>query len=148
MSYGEIYIIGNFVNDKLYVGQTKKGIKVRWDSHIHNAIREGKEYTPKCLIDRAIRKYGKENFCMYIVDTAKDQDELNEKRAQDIIAVRTKIETLNNSLGLLQTENSNIKSQNNSLNSKGYLDINLFNDAIKSINIQIYVYISILSIHA
>lgn len=29
MSYGEIYIIGNFVNDKLYVGQTKKGIKVR-----------------------------------------------------------------------------------------------------------------------
>ena len=65
------------------------------------------------------------------------QDELNEKRAQDITAVRTKIETLNNTLGLLQTENSNIKSQNNSLNSKGYLDINLFNDAIKSINIQI-----------
>lgn len=89
MSYGEIYIIGNFVNDKLYVGQTKKGIKVRWDSHIHHAIREGKEYTPKCLIDRAIRKHGKENFCMYVVDIAKDQDELNEKEKLWIAKLKT-----------------------------------------------------------
>jgi prolipoprotein diacylglyceryltransferase len=37
MSYGEIYIIANFINDKLYVGQTKKGIDVRWRSHIYHS---------------------------------------------------------------------------------------------------------------
>ena len=65
------------------------------------------------------------------------QDELNEKRGQEITAIKTKIETLNNIIGLLQTENSNIKSQNNSLNSKGHLDINALNDSIKNLNIHI-----------
>lgn len=91
MCYGEIYIIANFINDKLYVGQTKKGIDVRWRSHINHSNSSKRGKTPKSPIDRAIYKYGPENFCMYVVDEAKDQDELNRKEQEWI----KKLDTMN-----------------------------------------------------
>ena len=57
---GYIYLITNLVNGKKYVGQTTKTIEWRWNSHIRDAYSNGTGWVS--LIDRAIRKYGVENF--------------------------------------------------------------------------------------
>lgn len=88
MSYGIIYVIGNFINDKLYIGQTRKGLYRRWSTHIIKGCRK----TKPIQIDSAMKKYGKENFCMYVVDTADSFEELMEKEKEWI----QKLDTLNN----------------------------------------------------
>lgn len=50
---GFIYIITNLINDKKYIGQTSRSVKRRFDEHVW---RHGQ------VIDKAIDKYGKENF--------------------------------------------------------------------------------------
>lgn len=69
-----IYKITNLINGKIYIGQTTSCVQKRFDEHaIHGKFN-------KMAIDRAIIKYGKENFKIEIIDdTAKDQDELNLK---------------------------------------------------------------------
>lgn len=70
-----IYKISNNINNKVYIGQTIRPIEDRFKRHINDALNN--------VIDthfaRAIRKYGKENFIIEKIDTAKDQDELNLK---------------------------------------------------------------------
>ena len=86
MTYGYIYIIENTINGKKYVGQTKHDIIKRWTSHIRHA---GGKNTPKLLVDRSMRKYGHENFCMYVIDTAESFEELQEKEKQWIAELKT-----------------------------------------------------------
>ena len=52
----DIYIIKNRINHKVYVGQSDCAWK-RWGSHLRDANSK-----PKLLIDKAIKKYGEENF--------------------------------------------------------------------------------------
>ena len=70
-----IYKITNIQNNKVYIGQTIRPVKDRFNRHINDALNN--------IIDthfaRAIRKYGKENFQIEIIDTAQNQNELNEK---------------------------------------------------------------------
>lgn len=70
-----IYKITNIQNNKVYIGQTIRPIKNRFNRHINDAINN--------IIDthfaRAIRKYGKENFIIEEIDNAQTQDELNQK---------------------------------------------------------------------
>ena len=70
-----IYKITNIQNNKVYIGQTIRPIKDRFHRHMNDALNN--------IIDthfaRAIRKYGKENFQIEIIDTAQSQNELNEK---------------------------------------------------------------------
>ena len=70
-----IYKITNIQNNKVYIGQTIRPVKDRFNRHISDALNN--------IIDthfaRAIRKYGKENFQIEIIDTAQNQNELNEK---------------------------------------------------------------------
>lgn len=70
-----IYKITNLVNGKVYVGQSIRDIKQRFTRHINDSL--------NCKLDthfaRAIRKYGKENFIIELIDTAETQDELNQK---------------------------------------------------------------------
>lgn len=70
-----IYKITNIQNNKVYIGQTIRHIKDRFNRHINDAINN--------IIDthfaRAIRKYGKENFIIEEIDKAQTQDELNQK---------------------------------------------------------------------
>lgn len=70
-----IYKITNIVNDKIYIGQSIRSIEKRFQRHINDAINN--------ILDthlaRAIRKYGKENFTLELIDTANNQDELNQK---------------------------------------------------------------------
>lgn len=66
---GEIYLIRNKVNDKCYIGQTKKyvgsnnskwGTEARWKSHVREALKYGKDHC--AILNNAIRKYGSQNF--------------------------------------------------------------------------------------
>ena len=70
-----IYKITNIQNNKIYIGQTIRPVKDRFNRHINDALNN--------IIDthfaRAIRKYGKENFNIEIIDCAQSQEELNKK---------------------------------------------------------------------
>ena len=71
----EVYKITNLVNNKVYIGQTTRGIKARFNRHIRDAMSErlGTHFA------RAIRKYGAKNFVIDVIDTAYSQEELNQK---------------------------------------------------------------------
>jgi len=70
-----IYKISNDINDKLYIGQSIRPIQQRFQRHINDAINN--------VIDthfaRAIRLYGAEHFSIEQIDSANNQEELNEK---------------------------------------------------------------------
>ena len=70
-----IYKITNIQNNKVYIGQTIRPVEQRFHRHINDALNN--------ILDthfaRAIRKYGKESFIMETIDTAKSQEELNQK---------------------------------------------------------------------
>ena len=73
-----IYKITNIINGKVYIGQTIRPIQKRFNRHINDAINK--------IIDthfaRAIRKYGKDNFTIELIDTANTQEELTKKEQQ------------------------------------------------------------------
>ena len=71
--FGRIYIIKNKINNKVYVGQTKVSIKLRFQNHL-SAARYGKDY----IIGKAIRKYGEENFYIELLEECL-ASELNER---------------------------------------------------------------------
>lgn len=70
-----IYKITNIQNNKIYIGQTIRPVQDRFNRHINDALHN--------IIDtrfaRAIRKYGKDNFSLEIIDTAQSQNKLNDK---------------------------------------------------------------------
>jgi group I intron endonuclease len=59
----KIYLITNLVNHKKYIGLTKNSIAERMAKHIQAAKSE-----EGFLLHRAIRKYGKENFTIELVE--------------------------------------------------------------------------------
>lgn len=65
-----IYKITNLLNGKAYVGRTTQALKERMRKHYTTA---------NVLIDQEIAKYGKGNFVVEVLDTAKDINELNNK---------------------------------------------------------------------
>jgi group I intron endonuclease len=67
-----VYVITNIINNKKYVGLTTSTLSSRWSRHITAAYkRHNNSY-----IGRSIRKYGKENFLIEILETAASFDEL------------------------------------------------------------------------
>lgn len=73
-----IYLIVNLINGKIYVGQTIVGLTGRWQGHLYEARYHKKgKYIAILLIDRAIAKYGEENFTISEICTASCQAELN-----------------------------------------------------------------------
>lgn len=71
--YGWIYVIINDVNQKLYVGQTKHPQK-RWTAH-----KSAKKNTYP--INRALKKYGADNFTYQLLEGHYSLEELNEAEA-------------------------------------------------------------------
>lgn len=65
-----IYKITNKINGKVYIGQTIRSLKKRFNEHCNNK---------KSTISKAIQKYGKENFTIEEIDGANNQSELNYK---------------------------------------------------------------------
>lgn len=71
-----VYKITNLANHKIYIGQTIRPVEDRFKRHITDAINNKLD----THLARAIRKYGKDNFCIEIIDTACSQEELTKKR--------------------------------------------------------------------
>ena len=59
---GQIYIIKNNINDKVYIGQTIQDYKRRWHGHKH----ESKSIDRPLY--RAMRKYGYDNFWVELIE--------------------------------------------------------------------------------
>lgn len=70
-----IYIIKNRKNKKFYIGKTTGSIQTRFKRHINDAL----SMRLNTHLAKAIRKDGEESFFIEILDTAKTEDELNQK---------------------------------------------------------------------
>lgn len=72
---GFIYKITNNINGKVYIGQTIKTIKKRWQQHICNS---SKPYFQQIVLYKAMKKYGKENFYIEPIEEI-DNSQLDER---------------------------------------------------------------------
>lgn len=72
VTYGEIYIVVNWVNQKVYIGQTVLTLHSRWLSHCGRARRGSSLH-----FHRAIRKYGEGVFSIYRLNVAYSKEELD-----------------------------------------------------------------------
>lgn len=72
--FGEVYKIVNKINSKIYVGQTRLGVKARFRMHINEARRGS-----NTLIHRAIAKYGADNFDVSVICECTDYQDLCDK---------------------------------------------------------------------
>ena len=66
---GYIYKIQNKINNKIYIGQTHYNINKRWSEHCSSSLELNSNYPLHC----AIRKYGKENFTIEIIEEIPDE---------------------------------------------------------------------------
>lgn len=82
-----IYKITNKVNNKMYVGQTIRDLKDRYEGHLYRAFINNSN----TKLYNAMRKYGKENFEIEIIDNCSDS-KLNERETYWI----NKLDTYNN----------------------------------------------------
>jgi group I intron endonuclease len=72
--YGEVYIVVNQVNHKVYIGQTTRTLYKRWADHCRKA-NTGKG---NCVyFYNAIRKYGESRFFVYRLNVAFSKEELD-----------------------------------------------------------------------
>ena len=69
-----VYKITCKVNNKVYIGQTCEDIQTRFNRHMGY---QSREHDTKFY--RAVRKYGKENFEICQIDSANNQEELDNK---------------------------------------------------------------------
>lgn len=74
---GHIYKITNLINGKIYIGQTIQSIRDRWYRHVGNSKWLSQDEN-NMAIKRAIRKYGKNNFSLELIETCRRED-LNDK---------------------------------------------------------------------
>jgi group I intron endonuclease len=66
-----VYKITNKVNGKIYIGQTIRQLKVRWNEHKSRSDKDNNK------LSRAIRKYGLDNFEISTIYEANDYEDLN-----------------------------------------------------------------------
>lgn len=72
-----IYKITNKINGKIYIGQTLRSLKERFDQH---------KKSKGCLaLYSAMKKHGKENFIIEQIDLARSLEELNKKETEWIV---------------------------------------------------------------
>ncbi|HIC5345224.1 TPA: GIY-YIG nuclease family protein [Salmonella enterica] len=70
---GSVYKITNLVNQKAYIGITKRDPMQRWWEHC-NSAQKGSDY----FIHQAIRKYGEESFSVQVLAQTKSLEDLKE----------------------------------------------------------------------
>ena len=70
---GYIYKITNKNSGAVYIGQTSRDYKIRWNEHLNYL---GQDYDPQkaTLLHRALNKYGKDNFDFEVIE---ETDDLN-----------------------------------------------------------------------
>lgn len=74
---GKIYKITNKINGKIYIGQTTKTLEERFQKHCWGTTIKDK-YHLNMAIKKAIKKYGKENFTIELIEEV-ELDKLDER---------------------------------------------------------------------
>lgn len=123
VKYGRIYIIRNTINNKVYIGQTKVSLKLRFQNHL-SAARKGKDY----IIGKAIRKYGEENFYIELLEEC-TIEELNEREKYWILYFNS----TNNKFGYNVSIGGNVVRTTKELDKN--LVIDMFNSGIPAYKI-------------
>lgn len=67
-----VYLITNKINGKRYVGQTVQCLPYRWSAHTN-------EKSQCVALNRAIQKYGKENFEIKVLSKCNSLEEMNHR---------------------------------------------------------------------
>lgn len=62
--YGYIYKIYNIINDKIYIGQTRRDINIRWKQHLLSLKSDKDKNT---VLYRAMNKYGSDKFNIQLI---------------------------------------------------------------------------------
>lgn len=70
-----IYKITNLFNNKIYIGQTVRDVRYRWNHHKTCGV---------SAIGKAIKKHGVENFKFEIIETVLNIEDLNKKEIECI----------------------------------------------------------------
>lgn len=93
---GFIYKITNSVNNKLYIGQTRRTINERWKEHLYDAfsIKNPCKFPLHC----ALRKYGKEAFSVEEIEQC-DNDDLDTRERYWILYYHSNEDGYNIDLG-------------------------------------------------
>lgn len=95
---GNLYIIRNNINDKVYIGKTYKTIEQRFMEHKRDAEKAGKGKKHDCKFYRAMRKYGFENFHISLINTF-EEGLLEEKEIEYIAKYNSYYNGYNSTLG-------------------------------------------------
>ena len=69
MIYGVVYVITNLITGMKYVGKTTRTIKKRFSEHA----------SAKNHLGNAIRKYGRENFKIEVLEECETPEQLDER---------------------------------------------------------------------
>ena len=79
MTLNYIYKITNIINNKIYIGQTRKTTNQRWSEHISaaNANPDSQDYN--YLLHKAIRKYGSNNFLVETIEEIEKEELLSDR---------------------------------------------------------------------
>lgn len=83
-----IYTAKNLINDKIYVGKTHFSLDDRKRKHLNESRKNKSKYT---VFQKAIRKYGFENFSWEIICKCKNIEELNRAEIFYIKKLKTHI---------------------------------------------------------
>ena len=62
--YGYIYKICNTENNKVYIGQTRRDLDIRWKQHLLSLKRDGDKNT---VLYRSMNKYGSDKFHIQLI---------------------------------------------------------------------------------
>ncbi len=84
MIYGVIYKITCKLNWMIYVGQTKRSLKKRITQHCYKGKKDNS------YIDRALQKYGLENFIVEVIEECETREQLNKREKFWIAALNCK----------------------------------------------------------
>ena len=79
--FGVVYLIGNMVNGKKYVGQTVQSLKKRFNNHAN---------CKSMIIGKAIRKYGRKNFRYGVIKSCASKEELDYWEKYFIVVLHSK----------------------------------------------------------
>ena len=79
---GVVYKITNKLNGRSYVGKTTRSIEERFGEHARHK---------KFLVDKAICKYGRENFLVEVIEECETIEQLNEREIFWIAELNTKV---------------------------------------------------------
>lgn len=124
---GCIYIIKNFTNNKLYIGQTIIGARKRFNTHMQEAFDKNKREYNFCL-SRGIRKYGKEAFDFAILADNVPKDKLDLVEAHYIDLYNTTNPDIGYNMSPGHRDNSNYKFYDDLKPNEDYEDNSFFDN--------------------